>query len=185
MWKIWISKLALVLDSDEDKNANKSPKEEKPQPLSVLPEVITLGSSDEERCEPSKARSPVPPQEVYEIPTEPQEVYEIPTEPIAKFKGESTLSLQEKLRNAQKLLSRDLPLPDGGERLRNQITDLEVEIARREKYPEEPEPDLIVDKVVDAMNKSLHINAYPEDRRPRSEFKIKTPWSYLTRVFSI
>ncbi|KAK6759665.1 hypothetical protein RB195_021319 [Necator americanus] len=164
----------IVLDSDtedvhvsrKEKAADKDSRDVsagniKPVNPQLEPELITIeSSSDEEKRSADKdALSPsLSPQVIRQV---------TPLEKgTSKFKGESISSLENRLKTARNLLSRGLSLPDGGQLLRKQIADIEIELERRKNASPE-DRDIIVDKVVDAVDQFLHINPEQFNKRPR------------------
>ncbi|RCN31991.1 protein, SNF2 family, partial [Ancylostoma caninum] len=171
----------IVLDSDAEDEVHQPRKDNLGVSLSRLPpEVITIDSSDEDeipKAPSGSGQSPLRSNEESEAPSrsarspsQPEEVRRLPSpseKVSSKFKGESTSALEERLRTCRNLLSRGLPLPDGGQLLRKQINDIESELEIRKKFPPE-ENEVIVDKVIGAMDQFLHINPEQFNKRPRN-----------------
>ncbi|RCN32462.1 hypothetical protein ANCCAN_21732, partial [Ancylostoma caninum] len=171
----------IVLDSDAEDEIHQPREDNVGVSISRLPpEVITIDSSDEDeipKAPSGSGQSPLRSNEESEVPSrsahspsQPQEVRRLPSpseKVSSKFKGESTSALEERLRTCRNLLSRGLPLPDGGQLLRKQINDIESELEIRKKFPPE-ENEVIVDKVIGAMDQFLHINPEQFHKRPRN-----------------
>ncbi|ETN75164.1 hypothetical protein NECAME_00575 [Necator americanus] len=129
----------IVLDSDtedahvsrKEKAADKDPRDAsagniKPVNPQLEPELITIESSSDEEKRSANKDAPSP-------SLSPQLIRQVtPLEKgSSKFKGESISSLENRLKTARNLLSRGLSLPDGGQLLRKQIADIEIELERR------------------------------------------------------
>ncbi|EPB77647.1 helicase protein [Ancylostoma ceylanicum] len=149
----------IVLDSDAEDEVHQPYKDADEVPLTRLPpEIITIDSSDEDE----KSRAPTKDSGFARPSKKKSAALEGSAHPPSGHQSirRSPSPLEKNL------LSRGLPLPDGGQLLRKQISDIENELEIRKKFPP-AENEVIVDKVIGAMDQFLHIDPEQLNKRPR------------------
>ncbi|EYC23531.1 hypothetical protein Y032_0015g2707 [Ancylostoma ceylanicum] len=151
----------IVLDSDAEDEVHQPYKDADEVPLTRLPpEIITIDSSDEDE----KSRAPTKDSGFARPSKKKSAALEGSAHPPSGHQSirRSPSPLEKNL------LSRGLPLPDGGQLLRKQISDIENELEIRKKFPP-AENEVIVDKVIGAMDQFLHIDPEQLNKRPRTD----------------